>query len=69
MSVDWPVGAGATAHYLQVLQTETRAAVKKGMDIDAAVKTVGRSEKAKWALFDDYHGHNVTQAFKEIEWE
>jgi len=39
------------------------------MDIEAAVKTVGRSERGKWLLFDDYHGRNVTQAFKEVEWE
>jgi hypothetical protein len=27
------------------------------------------SERGKWKLFDDYQGHNVTQAFKEVEWE
>jgi hypothetical protein len=33
------------------------------------VNVVGRSERDRWALFDDYHGGNVTQAFKELEWE
>jgi hypothetical protein len=54
---------------VRVLQTETRAKLAKGWDITAAVNSVGRSEKAKWVLFDDYNGHNVTQAFKEVEWE
>jgi hypothetical protein len=37
--------------------------------IEEAVNVVGQSERGKWALFDDYHGRNVTQAYKELEWE
>ena len=69
VSVDWPAGARDLDRYLAVLLRETRAAVKQGMDLGTAVATVGRSERGKWTLFDDYHGHNVTQAFKEVEWE
>jgi quinoprotein relay system zinc metallohydrolase 2 len=68
-SVDWPQGAADLERYLSILLRETRAAIAKGLDIDAAVKTVGQSERTKWQLFDDYHGGNVTQAFKELEWE
>jgi quinoprotein relay system zinc metallohydrolase 2 len=69
VSVDWPRGAGDLDRYLRGLQRETRAAVKGGMDIAEAVAVVGRSERGRWKLFDDYQGHNVTQAFKEVEWE
>lgn len=69
VSVDWPAGAAGLERYLEVLLRETRAAVKRGVDISDAVATVGRSERGRWKLFDDYHGHNVTQAFKEVEWE
>ncbi|MDB6083168.1 MAG: quinoprotein relay system zinc metallohydrolase 2 [Gammaproteobacteria bacterium] len=69
VSVNWPAGARDLDRYLDVLLRETRAAVKRGMDISGAVATVGRSERGKWKLFDDYQGHNVTQAFKEVEWE
>ncbi len=69
VSVNWPAGAADLERYLDVLLRETRAAVKRGMDIGAAVATVARSERPRWKLFDDYHGHNVTQAFKEVEWE
>jgi quinoprotein relay system zinc metallohydrolase 2 len=68
-SVDWPLGCRDLERYLGVLLRETRAAIAKGLDIEAAVKTVGQSERARWALFDDYNGHNVIQAFKELEWE
>jgi quinoprotein relay system zinc metallohydrolase 2 len=68
-SVDWPLGCRDLERYLGVLLRETRAAIAQGRDIDAAVKTVGLSERTHWALFDDYNGHNVIQAFKELEWE
>jgi quinoprotein relay system zinc metallohydrolase 2 len=68
-SVDWPLGCRDLERYLGVLLRETRAAIAKRRDIDAAVKTVGLSERGRWALFDDYNGHNVIQAFKELEWE
>ena len=68
-SVDWPTGAGNLERYLGVLLRETREAIASGKDIEAAVGTVARSERSRWKLFDDYNGHNVTQAFKELEWE
>lgn len=67
--VAWPSAAGELERYLGVLLRETREAVAKGVDIAEAVQTVGRSEQGRWALFDDYHGHNVTRAFAELEWE
>lgn len=69
VSVNWPAGAVDLQRYLQVLLDETRAAFKRGESIGDAVKSVGQSERGKWKLFDDYQGHNVTQAFKEVEWE
>ncbi len=68
-SVDWPSGARDLQRYLHTLLRETRQAVAGGMDIDTAVRTIAQSERGKWRLFDDYNGHNITQAFKELEWE
>jgi glyoxylase-like metal-dependent hydrolase (beta-lactamase superfamily II) len=68
-SVDWPAAAVGLERYLSTLLTETRAAIARGVMIEEAVNVVGQSERGQWALFDDYHGHNVTQAYKELEWE
>jgi quinoprotein relay system zinc metallohydrolase 2 len=68
-SVKWPGAATDLERYLEVLLRETRHAVEQGVDIETAVMTVGQSERSRWKLFDDYHGHNVIQAFKEVEWE
>jgi hypothetical protein len=54
---------------LETLLRETRQAIASGKDIATAPDSVGLSERQKWTLFDEYHGHNVTQAFKELEWE
>lgn len=69
VGVNWPSGSADLERYLGVLATGTRAALAKGLDLEAAVRTVGQSERGRWKLFDAYHGHNVTQAFKELEWE
>lgn len=66
---DWPQSIQAEKHYLTLLQTEIRAAIKKGGFLEDAVKTVGLSEKNNWLLFDEYHRKNVTAAFAELEWE
>jgi quinoprotein relay system zinc metallohydrolase 2 len=68
-TVEFASAAGRLRQYLETLLRETRQAIADGVDIDAAPATVGRSERDKWSLFDDYHGHNVMQAFKELEWE
>jgi quinoprotein relay system zinc metallohydrolase 2 len=68
-SVDWPLASRDLERYLTTLQRETQQAIAKGVDIDQAAKTVALAERDKWKLFDDYNGHNVTRAYKELEWE
>lgn len=68
-SVDWPGGSADLERYLEVLLAETRAAVADNIGIEAAIETVGASERGRWALYDDYAGRNVTKAYKELEWE
>lgn len=66
------VDAGAFAplrHYLTALRDETRAAITSGISIEQAILTVGAGERDNWLLFADYNARNVTQAYKELEWE
>ena len=67
--VNWPLATADLERYLGILLSETREAIRKGIPIEEAVNIVGRTERDHWVLFDDYHGGNVTQAFKELEWE
>lgn len=68
-SVDFAAASAQQTRYLEALLSETRQAIARGVEIDAAPATVAQQEREKWSLFDDYHGRNVTQAFKELEWE
>lgn len=55
--------------YLTVVRDGVRADIKAGKDISQAAKTVAQTERDHWALFDDYNGRNVTEAYSELEWE
>ena len=68
-SVPWPQGMADERRYLTALLQDVRAAVEAGADIDKAAATAAQSERGKWALFDAYNGHNVTEAYKELQWE
>jgi quinoprotein relay system zinc metallohydrolase 2 len=68
-SVPWPAALAAEERYLSVVLDETRAAIRRGVDIGAAWRQVAVAERDSWRLFDDYHARNVTAAYKELEWE
>jgi quinoprotein relay system zinc metallohydrolase 2 len=66
---DWPKSMQPEKEYLSALLLEVRAAIKKGVFLEDAVKTVGLSFKDRWKLFDEFHRKNVTKAYAELEWE
>lgn len=59
----------ALARYLRGLRDETRRAIAAGKPMEAAVRDASQAERPNWALFDDFNGRNVIQAYKELEWE
>ena len=67
--VDLAPAVTAMRRYLTVLRDGVRAEIKGDGSIEHAIATVGQGERERWALFDDYNGRNVTQAYKEYEWE
>jgi quinoprotein relay system zinc metallohydrolase 2 len=67
--VDWPAGSADLERYLRTLVLETRVAVRDNIGIAAAVEKVAAGERGRWTLFEAYNGRNVTQAYKELEWE
>lgn len=65
----WPEGAEDMRRYLEVLETDTRAAIDSGQRLGAAVETIAQDEADKWDLFEAYNPRNATVAFTELEWE
>jgi quinoprotein relay system zinc metallohydrolase 2 len=68
-SVAWPAAAADLERYLNVLVEETRRAIAAGIDIEDAAAKLATSERDRWLLFDDYNSRNVTEAYKELEWQ
>ncbi len=69
LTVDFNDASAALVRYLTVLRDGVRAEIKTNGSIEHAISTVGQSEKGNWKLFGDYNARNVTEAYKELEWE
>jgi quinoprotein relay system zinc metallohydrolase 2 len=69
VSAPWPEAVTDERRYLETIRGETKAVLAAGGDIERAIQIVGQSERDKWALFDDYNQRNVTEAYRELEWE
>ena len=68
-STDWPGALAPQRRYLIAVRDGVRQALKARQTISQATATVAASERDKWLLFNDFHAHNVTAAFTELEWE
>ena len=66
---DWPQAAEPTRHYLEQLRQELRDWIGQGGDMLSAQQHIGRSLRAHWLLFDEYHKRNISKIYTEIEWE
>jgi quinoprotein relay system zinc metallohydrolase 2 len=69
VSMPWPQAAGPEIRYLTSLETQVGAAIKQGVGIAKASTTLLQEERKNWLLFDDYNAHNITVAYKAMEWE
>jgi quinoprotein relay system zinc metallohydrolase 2 len=65
----WPQGLSDERRYLNCLVDELRGAIRRGVPLAQAVKSVCANESDRWALFSEYNTRNATAAFAELEWE
>ncbi len=69
VTVELSLAVADLARYLTALRDETRSLIAANRGIAAATASVARSERHNWTLFDDYNPRNVTEAYRELEWE
>lgn len=67
-SAPWPAAAGPEADYLATLLAAARAAVAEGRFLEDVVAGAGAAPPAGWVLTEP-HARNMSQAFREVEWE
>lgn len=55
--------------YLTALIDGVREKIANGKPIDDATAHVAQSEQSRWQLFETANAHNVSIAYRELEWE
>jgi quinoprotein relay system zinc metallohydrolase 2 len=69
VAAPWPQALDDERRYFGVLADDARRLIAAGMPLARAVPEIGRSERDRWQLFDDYNPRNATEAFSESEWQ
>jgi quinoprotein relay system zinc metallohydrolase 2 len=69
LTAPWPQALDDERRYFNVLAQDTRRLIAAGVPMSQAVAEIGRSERSRWRLFDDYNPRNATVAFSELEWQ
>ena len=69
LTVDFPSASEKLLRYLKILRDGVRAEIDRNGTIERAIETVALSEKTHWALFDEYNRRNITEAYRELEWQ
>jgi hypothetical protein len=65
----WPQALDDERRYFNVLADDAHRLIAAGVPLAGAVPEIGRSERERWQLFDDYNPRNATVAFSEFEWQ
>ncbi|WP_371345571.1 quinoprotein relay system zinc metallohydrolase 2 [Ancylobacter sp. IITR112] len=68
-SVAWPQGAAAERRYLSTLRRDIGRLLQEGRPMSEAPLHGALSERAEWALFDEFSARNAIAAYHELEWE
>ncbi|HEY3300822.1 MAG TPA: quinoprotein relay system zinc metallohydrolase 2 [Methylophilaceae bacterium] len=66
---DWKTALNNEQRYLNVLLSDVRTSIKKGIIMETTMDSAAATEKDKWVLFDIVNRRNVNNIYPALEWE
>jgi quinoprotein relay system zinc metallohydrolase 2 len=66
---DWKTAIDNELRYLNVLLSDIRANIKKGVSMESTMDTAAQSERDKWVLFEVANRRNINTLYPQLEWE
>ncbi|MFM9834945.1 MAG: quinoprotein relay system zinc metallohydrolase 2 [Methylophilaceae bacterium] len=66
---NWQAAINDEQRYLNILLTDIRASIKKGISMSDTMNTAAATEKDKWLLFNVANRRNVNTLYPQLEWE
>ena len=66
---DWKTALNNEQRYLNVLLSDVRTSIKKGIIMETTMDNAAATEKDKWVLFDIVNRRNVNNIYPALEWE
>jgi len=68
-SADQNIIIGNELRYLNLLLTDVRNSIKKGISMEQTMDSAAATEHDKWQLFDIANRRNVNVIYPQLEWE
>lgn len=68
-SADQQAILGNQIRYLNLLLSDVRQSIKKGISMEQTMETAAAAERDKWLLFDIANRRNVNVIYPQLEWE
>ena len=65
----WPDALAPQQKYFDRLRSDVQKLIDDGATLREASEKAGISERAAWALFDEFNARNAIAVYRELEWQ
>lgn len=69
VTANWRAALDDEERYFDILLSDIRSSIRKGIPMGKTMNTAAASESSKWVLFDTVNRRNVNILYPQLEWE
>lgn len=69
VTANWRAALDDEKRYFDILLSDIRGSIQKGIPLEKTMDTAAASENSKWVLFDTVNRRNVNILYPQLEWE